>query len=246
MSWYDNYQKRLRRYGYNVGNVYKNSTENFVNNVFDSSPTYRRAGVISRKYPDMSQIDIRVIGVQRLGTLREVLFRPNESIEMGSYLLFDDEKWIVFDEYGTGISPKVMVAKCNRHIRWEDKTGKLHEHMCVVSATDLGSKAKQGKSEIEWNKYDIKLPRNQLFVFVPLNESTDNIKHNMRFIFGKRVYEVVGIDAITSVTMENFGIIQLTVKLDTTRENDNFDSGIAENLYGNEQHIDDDRGGRIW
>lgn len=244
MSYLDDYRNRLDRYGINVGDVYKNSTEQFVNEKFSSSPTFRVA-TVKNNADEESEIDIRVIGVERLGSLREILLRPQESIELGSYLRFDENDWIVFDEYGTGITNKSMVAKCNRLLKWKDAEGKLHEYMCVSSASDLGSKSKQGKSEIEWNKYDIKLPRNQLFVFVPRNIHTDKIILNQRFIFGNRAYEVVGIDDTSGVDMDGFGVIQLTIRLHTARDGDDFITKVAENLYGNDSEVDKG-GGRLW
>lgn len=246
------HRNKLLRHGYDVGNVYKNNTEYFVSENFSSSPTFKNALLSSRKYPNKTNIHIRSIGVERLGSLREVLFLPDESVELGAYLNFDEADWIVFDEYGTGISPKVMVAKCNRVLKWLDKNGVSHNQLCVASSTDLGSKSKQGKSEIEWNKYDIKLPRNQLFIFTPLNDNTKEIKLNTRFIIGSRVYEVVGVDDTTSVSIDGFGIIQLTIRLTTTRENDDFDNGVAENLYGKDDENNfiendmNDGGDRLW
>jgi hypothetical protein len=230
----DKYKRRLGRNGNDVGEVYKNNTIAFIEATFHASPTFRVMGVNSNKFPEVTEMDARVVEVERLGSLREVILRPNEDLNIGSYVTFDNETWIVYDKYGsigTGNSVKLVVAKCNRIIRWRDADGKILEFDCVSSATDLGSKAKQSKNEIEWNKYDVRLPLGQLFVFVEANKDTTAIKLNDRFIFGRNVYEVTGIDDITNVEKDGHGVVQLTVKITTVRAEDDFENGIAYNGY---------------
>src|SRR5690606_14472305 len=130
------------------------------------------------------------------------------------------------------------------------------------SATDLGSKARQSKNDIEWNKYDVRLPAGQLFVSVEKNSITETIELNHRFIFGRNVYEVVGIDDITTTNDEGYGIIQFTVKITTKSSKDDFEKQIAHNDYqvntsesesnkallatSNTNEEEKDKRGRLW
>lgn len=255
---HDKYKRRLHRNGKDVGEVYNNNTVAFINATFHASPTFRVLEVDSLQHPTIKEIDARITEIERMGTLREVNFRPNEGLDMGAYVKFDEDTWIVYDKYGGvgSTSIKVLVAKCNRTIKWIDADNITHEFNCISSATDLGSKAKQSKNEIEWNKYDVRLPLGQLFVFVTLNKATDKINLNQRFIFGRNVYEVTGIDDVTAVNKEGFGVIQLTVKITTVREQDDFTTNIAQNLYGIDVptttmgiqtlKTEEDQGGKLW
>jgi hypothetical protein len=233
MSYFDRYKRRLSRNGNDVGEVYKNNTIAFIEATFHASPTFRVMEVVKYGNPTV-EMDARVVEIERLGTLREIILRPSDNLEVGTYVVFDGDTWLLFDKYGgTGAtSIKMLAIKCNRNIKWMGRDGDTvpKEYPCVASATDLGSKSKQSKNEIEWNKYDVKLPLGQLFVSMELNQDTKSINLNDRFVFGRNVYEVTGIDDITSVSKDGEGIIQLTVKI-TTHRNGDFIDGMAVNEY---------------
>lgn len=244
---FDKYKNRLQRNGENVGEALDNNTIAFRESTFHASPTFRVLEVDSIEKPHITEMDARVVEVERMGSLREVLFRPtSEGLNIGAYIKFDDETWLIFDQFG---KDKVLVEKCNRTLKWKDQSRVIHEFDCIASAMDLGSKAKQSRNEIEWNKYDVRLPLGQLFVFVELREETKQIKLLDRFIFGSKVYEVVGIDDTTTVSKSGYGILQLTVKVTTIKEEDDFENRIAFNTYEDESTTDpvqDDDGGVIW
>ncbi|AKQ08530.1 putative structural protein [Bacillus phage PBC2] len=252
MSHIDKYRRRLNRSGKDVGEVYKNNTIAFIEATFHKSPTFRVLEVISTEFPDIKTMDSRVVEVERMGTLREVIFRPNQSLGVGTYVKFDGDTWLLFDKYGgTGsTSVKMLAQKCNRSLKWKDESGVFHEFECVAGATDLGSKAKQSKNDIYWNKYDVRLPIGQLFVFVELNDTTKHIRLNQRFIFGGNVYEVIGIDDTTAISRNGFGLMQFTIRLTTKQEKDDFDAGIAFNDYKEKDSIFeppvDNDGGDPW
>ena len=266
MDYYEKYIKRLKSIGNNVGEAYHNNTINFIEKTFNASSTYRVMDIESNnpKYSHIKKMDGRVVEVERLGTLREIILRPTKNLEIGMYAKIDDEWFLLIDKYGgTGSTAiKMLAIKINQQLRWYDEDGVLREFKCVASATDLGSKARQSKNEIEWNKYDVRLPVGQLFVSVEKNEYTEKIGLNHRFIFGRNVYEVTGIDDITTTNNEGYGIIQFTVKITTKSSKDDFEKQIAHNDYqvntsesesngislatsdANEE--EKDKGGRLW
>lgn len=244
------YIRRLSRNGNDVGEVYKNNTIAFIEATFQASPTFRVMEVKSTQFPEITEMDARVVEVERLGNLREVVLRPSDSLEIGTYVKFDGETWLVYDKYGSEgeTSIKLLVAKCNRTIRWKDKSGQTKDIDCIASSMDLGSKAKQGRNEIEWNKFDVRLPLGQLFVFIELNPDTKEIGLNDRFIFGRNVYEVTGIDDTTMVSKDGYGVIQLTISITTKQEKDDFENRIAFNKYTVEETSTEtgENGGRLW
>lgn len=251
-DYFKRYQRRIQANGNDVGEAYTNNTIAFTEATFHVAPTYREMEVYRYGHP-MTHMDARVVEIERLGSLREIILRPNQSLEAGTYVRFDGDTWLLYDKYGgTGsMSIKLLAIRCNRQFRWKDVNGTIKNYDCVAGATDLGSKAKQSKNEIEWNKYDVRLPLGQLFVTTELNPDTQTIALNDRFIFGRNVYEVTGIDDITGIDENGYGIIQFTVKIDTQRDNDNFELGIAENIYKTNQKVeadnkDENDEGMVW
>lgn len=253
----DKYRRRLNRNGNNIGEAYTNNTIAFIESTFHASPTFRVLEVNSAEFPEILEMDARVVEVERMGSLREVIFRPHQGLNIGAYVKFDKESWLIVDKWGSeeSLSLKALVQRCNRTIRWKDKNGLLLESDCIASATPIGSKSNQGRNDIEWNKYDVRLPIGQLFVFVEKNNLTSQIKMNQRFIFGSNVYEVFGIDDNTLVDKNGFGIIQLTIKITTKQDGDDFVNRIALNKYAEDgtstatittEKEDENKGGMIW
>jgi len=246
-DYIDKARRRLGRGGKDVGEILTNGTNIFINDNFHISPTFQVLGVNSTEFPDIKSIDSRVLQIERMGALREVLFRPYEGLNVGAYILFDGYTWLLTDIWGSkNARQKALMQKCNRKLRWaiDDQwtmldgnnntvidDSKILEVMCVASQSPLGSKSNQGKLEIEWNKYDVMLPMGQLYVFVERNSITKNIKLNQRFIFGGNAYQVVGVDDTTMVDENGFGIMQFTTKVTTKQELDDFENGIAYNEY---------------
>ena len=236
-NYFDKYKRRVTRNGQDVGESLTNNTIAFIESTFTASPTYRRMKVFRTNLEtnelETFEMDARVVEIERLGTLREILLRPTENLEVGTYVEFDGFTWLLYDKYGgTGSTTvKLTAIKCNRVAKWIGRDGELKRYQCVASATDIGSKAKQSKNEIEWNKFDVRLPLGQLFMSLEYNEDSKAIRLNDRFIFGRNVYEVTGIDDITNIDENGFGVIQFTIAITTARDNDDFKRGIAENIY---------------
>ncbi len=250
----DKMRRRMAHKDNNEGESLKNNSVVFAQKNFHKSPSYRRMAVNSIKYPTLTEIDARVMSIERMGDIREILFRPHEGVEVGAYLTFDGDTWLVYDMYGSIDSgkSKVIVERCTEKLRWKDANDVSHEVYCVASATQLGSKSNQGKNALEWNKYDVRLPLGQIFVFVQRNELTEQLTMSQRFIFGSNAYEITGFDDVTSTGADGLGFIQITVAITTKRDEDDFENKIAYNkLDVNtdnplDEQSEEDKGGRIW
>jgi hypothetical protein len=81
MGEFDTFRNRVGRNGINEGDAYNNNTIAFIEATFHASPTFRLLGVKSTEKPTISEMDARVVEVERMGTLREVLFRPTAKLE---------------------------------------------------------------------------------------------------------------------------------------------------------------------
>ena len=254
VNYIDRYKKRVSRSGNNTGEAYANNTIAFIDSSFDASPTFHVLKVNSTEFPDVKEIDARVIDVERMGSLREILFRPKQYLNVGSYVEFDGKTWIISDMWGDkNFLARALVQRCNDKLRiplsenWKDANdllddSKIYETYCISSQSPLGSKATQGRHDIGFNQYDVMLPQGQLFIYVEKNEMTETVKLNDRFIFGSNVYEVYGIDDVSLVNENGYGILQLTVKLTTKQEKDDFKNLIAFNKIEQESN----QGGSIW
>ncbi|WP_336682914.1 hypothetical protein [Enterococcus casseliflavus] len=237
---YERFKRIANLRGSNTGESMSNHSIRVINDRFTDSPSYRKAQVVSRQYQDIKEIDCRVTSVDRLGTLRDVIFRPNEGLENGTYLLFDKSIWIIYDTYLNTISPKATVQQCNEILKFRASDDEIKEYYAFVGASDLGSKAKQSRAEIKYNKYDMREPTAQSFVYVESNEYTNELDVNSRLMIGNRAYLVVGKDdmTLTQPLLQNdtntnffkFGILILSLKLDTTKAQDDIENGVAQDL----------------
>lgn len=226
-SYIEKYRKRVNQEGDNLGSSYTSRTHGYINRKFKESPQYRRITVDSAEFPDIEEMDVHITSIERMGGIKNVIFRPNETLGLGSYLTFDEGIWIIYDLFKNTVATKAIAQECNTFLKWKDTQGILHSYPCYSGASDLGSKAKQSRSEIGWNKYDVRLPEGQLFCYVELNDDTKMIDIEQRLLFGDRAYKVVGYDATTLTNMEGHGVVYFTLALTTIQDDDDFVNGIA-------------------
>ena len=266
-SYFENYKKRLKRSGSDTGDVYANNTIAFIDSTFHALPTFKVVKVKSSESPNITEIDTRIVEVERMGSLREVLFRPKQKLGIGSYIEFDGSWWIVSDLWGDkDFTSRALIQRCNHDLKWaisddwKDENGvidnnKLVSLPCLATQSPIGSKATQGKLDIQYNRYDVMLPTGQVFVYAERNEQTINIRLNQRFIFGKTVYEIYGIDDTSLTGSNGYGIIQFLAKITTIKDEDDFNNKVAINNVNDidinidtaeEEIEEEDKGGRIW
>lgn len=232
-NYLDRFKNRVSRNGDNVGDTYANNTISFIEATFSDTPTFRKPEVISYEFPDIKEIDVRAVEVEVMGTLRQLLFRPFQGLNLGTYLKFDGFTWLLIDQWGDRTKYKytAYVERCNNFLKWKDKDGNIQEIDCIASQSPLGSKAFRGKEDIQFNKYDVSLQIGQLYCYAEKNPLTETIFVNQRFILGNTVYEVYGFDDVSVVNQQGYGIIQMILKISTKQSNDDFVKGIAYNSY---------------
>lgn len=255
-DYINKYKNRLGRNGNNNGDVFMQNTISFIESTFADSPTYRLVQVDSSQFTDIKQMDVRVEFVETMGTLKDLLFKPYEGLNIGTYVNFDNDTWLLFDQWGDRNQYKyrARVTKCNRQLKWIDKDGVTQSIWCNASQTPLGAKSRQDRDNINYNTFDVDMPSGRLYVFAEKNTLTETVHMNQRFVFGNRVYEVVGVDDMTYVDKDGYGVMQFQFALTTIRDGDDFTNGIALNEYDTtiqpEQKIVDPNnqgnGGRIW
>lgn len=231
------YTERAEKNGRSLKERYESDTRQFILDSFEDSPTYRDITVY-KKDELLGNRGVRINMIERMGSIRSILLKPGENLEIGNMAIFEDRGWLLYDKFGHHESGVKMTAiKANYNLKWidEDSGSKVPiMKRCYTSSSDIGSKSKQSRANIEYNKYDVKLPYGQLYVFIETTDATRKINLNYRFIINGIVYEVIGLDNTSHTeneldSGESYGIIQFTLRRTTIHPNDNFIDSIAYN-----------------
>lgn len=228
------YAERVAVRGGSLRKRYELDTENFIEANFADSPTFREIEVYEKNL-NLGFFPVRVNMIERMGNIRNILLPPHVDLNVGNMAEFENRRWLIFDKYGFKEDHvKLTAMRTNYNLVWRDEKGIEKSIRCYASSSDIGSKSKQSRANIEYNKYDVRLPFGQLYVFVETRDETEKIDLNFRFIINNIPYEVIGIDNTTHVE-DGYGIIHFTVKRVTRHPKDDFDLGIAYNDYTDEQ-----------
>lgn len=230
VSVFEEYSERVSSYATNIRERYELDTKSFILDNFDDSPTYREIEVYEQE-ESIGTYGVRVNMIERMGNIRSILLKPDKDLNVGNMTSFEGRDWLIFDKFGhVSSGVKVTAMRTNYLLKWIDRDGVLNIKRCYASSSDIGSKSKQSRANIEYNKYDVKLAYGQLYIFIEVTENTRRINLNHRFIINDIVYEVIGVDNTTHVE-DGYGIIQYTVKRITRNPKDDFEFGIAHNNY---------------
>lgn len=206
MTYFDKYKKRLQAYGANESDASINANVDLINTVFTKNPSYKSATI------NGINEDIHfLIGDNSLKG--EVVFRPLKTYGVGTEIVIDSNTWLALDAFPHKLYPKVDVGLCNGSLKW-DLSGTIVSQPCHVQTYQYTLEYNQG----------ISLPVGEIVIFVQSNMNTQQIKHSQRFVLGKQVYEVTGIDDLYRP-----GILRMSAKLDLTMDTDDFNNNIADN-----------------
>jgi hypothetical protein len=165
----DEFQALLDDQFYNATDVFTIQEEtNFGSNVFYN-------------------VDVRITGAilsttgMRLGDdFKNLIFKdishPNS---LGYKYYFDSNYWIVvFTENIKNLAASCMVRRCNDLLRWVDTHGVYYEEPCAIDY-------KINRPRDSVGTVNPVLPQGFLDVFCQLNDRTELIKGNQRFLFGR-------------------------------------------------------------
>lgn len=163
-------------------------------------------------------------------------------VELGKYFIFDDNTWLVVNtELVKNLTGTCTVRRCNNTLRWIDEsTGIYYEEPCAIEylVKEPRDYVTQGSPFIT--------PGGFLHIQTQLNERTNLIRENQRFLFGNRShwtgYKVIGTginDFINTETYdtESSKILTLDVIANFVNyELDDVINGIAD-VYTNDYNI---------
>lgn len=165
---------------------------------------------------------------------KNILFKEyNHSIYLGRYYKFDNNYWLTINvDKIKSLTSTASVRRCNNLLRWLDENGGYHEIPCVLDNKILENRnySTAGSSLV--------LPSGVLECITQLNNETNIIRPNQRFLFGNAdnwtAYKVQGggvnnYNNIQTTDNDTGGLLKLTLVVDFVNpETDNVSLGIAE------------------
>ena len=251
MDYLKLYRERMSANGSSVGDSFRKNTHYFQQTKFTEATTYRRARIYTNvgtnKMTSVEE-DIRVIEIDRQGSLRNILFRPLVDYEVGCMIEFNNSQWLAYDKFGSNIdSIKLRVSRINDTLKWKSKDGVIQEIPSVTSTSYLGSGSKANDAGLSYNVFDVRTPVGKILISVELNEVTETLKLGQRFICGKGVYELEHIDDISTVDSNYHGVLQLSLKTVIIHPKDDFETGVAYNsIWEDKEEVEKPEEGSGW
>lgn len=212
MSYFDTYKKKLGISGNTQSEAYVKSTHQLINDSFADSPTYKKIYIGSNIY------DVRIVEGEKKDE-KKLLFRPDTIVTKGEYAVVDTDRWLLLSFDNNSITPKSVIKIADRTLKWKDANGIVIEEPCVLESTQY--------EEMRDGVYFF-TPKGNIIVHTQLNNRTESLIENQRFIFGSSVFKIGGIDDFANVYLDKG---YLTIYLEKTEklQGDNFVTGVADN-----------------
>lgn len=229
MSFSDAYRKRVSIDGSNHSDSFSNSTKILINDSFEDSPTFSRILIGDKEY------DVRITDERKIDE-KKLLFRPDTlDIQVGHYAVINDNKWLLLNFDPDRITPKSIIKKADRFLKWKDNNGNMIEEPCVVESV-LYEEMRDGMYFFS--------PKGNLRIFLQYNQTTKHILNQMRFLFGTDAYSVGGIDNFSNVYNDK-GYMIINLEKSKILPKDDFVTGIADNyeVYANNNPQGNNSGG---
>ena len=123
---------------------------------------------------------------------KRLLCYPDETINIGNIVEFDNSKWICTETDTTSqINDVGLITRCNNTLKYYDQNSVLYQIPCIIS--------KSLNLNTEENKY-IETVDNSLFLIVSNTLITQQIKVNDIYNLGKYNYQISSVpDDISSI-----------------------------------------------
>lgn len=216
MSFSDVYRKTLLNKGGSVLASDIMHSKNTTNRTFTNDYTYKK-GQLQKLNMEIVDIDTRRVSKDKNTYDKDIYFRPDTIIDVGSYLIYDDGVYLVDGFNKDYINPKCMATECNQLLSFSFTKNPIY---CIAEGESYGVKITGGT---EFNaQVDTKVK-----VTVQDNEETRKLKPDHRFIFNHSEY---GIYKIGDITVYKSGLLTLTCQKDQYQKGyDDLENNIAYN-----------------
>lgn len=228
----------------NPSDIYAEEYQAFVNDSFDiATNVYKVDKEISLGSNTYDSISVRInhaidseTGIKLGDDFKVFIFKDsNQSVNLGQKFYFDGNYWLTVnaDNY-KGLTSSVVVRRCNNMLRWVTDSGSYLSDDCIIDYTIATPDNK--------NRSDPIVGEGTIKVYAQLNERTNLIKENQRFLFGREgawsAYRVYGggilhfLNNNTRVDTSAQLLLLALGKSFVNDENDDVVNGIADyNIY---------------
>jgi len=186
-------------------------------------------------------IDARITSVINVSTgtklsddFKQIILDPLETFipKMGTLFFFDQCFWLcTFTDNIKSVLTNIIVRRCNEQLRWIDENGAIQSEYCCVDYELTGVRDLVRQD-------DPILPQGYISIYSQLNERTELIRPNQRFLFGRpknRVcWRVFGNGIQSSQNLETLDdtsgrLLTLTVGgYEYNEQLDNLELGVAD------------------
>lgn len=203
----DIYKKRLKKANQSDALLYNSIKQ--VNNSFDNSPNFYNITINGLDY------DVHINSLK--GEKKELLLRPDTTLQKGSIADIHGENWIVTEFKPNKIYPKAVIDFCNQSLKWK-RDDVTFEYPCFVSKSK-NYRFKETNTYMDMSEADIE-------VYTQYNSDTDYIHESQRFLFNGKSFEVVGVDNFSQVYKDD-GILIISLQRASSSELDDGSTNTA-------------------
>ena len=182
MTWWTDYQARR---GQDRKTLFTDNMKNLVSTEFENSTSYELVKIsdVDRKTRIVEESSI----IKNPNRKRLLCF-PDETINIGEIVEFDDSNWICVNNDTTSqISDVGIIEKCNNTLQFYDSSSTLHQIPCIISKGSISLDEQKIISTLD----------SEIAIQISNTSITRQIPMNYVFKIGMRNYSVVNIDDIT-------------------------------------------------
>jgi len=167
------------------------------------------------------------------GDFKHIMFQDlTHSTGIGFKYYFSDNYWVTINtQRADNLTATATIRRCNATLRWMGETGILYSEPCAIDYEVARPRDEVG------SKYPV-TPQGYIDVYAQLNDNTNLIKGNQRFLFGtptnRIAYKVFGNGVRNFLNEEteddeSSALVRLTMGGDFADENtDDIANGIAD------------------
>lgn len=222
MSFSDVYKKTLLNRGGSILNADVMHSKNTTNRSFVNDYTYKK-GRLQKPNMEVIDIDTRRVSKDKNTYDKDIYFRPDTMVDVGSYLIYDDGIYLVDGFNKDYINPKGVATECGQELYFPDLS--LDVIPCTATNSGYGVKLNNTTEFTIGSMSNIKIK-------VQSNEITRKIKPNRRFIFNHSEH---GIYEIKDIEVYNTGILLFTCDKSLYRpQYDDLENNVADSTHGSE------------
>lgn len=222
MSFSDVYRKTLLNRGGSILNADVMHSKNTTNRCFANDYAYKK-GRLQKPNMEVIDIDTRRVSKDKNTYDKDIYFRPDTMVDVGSYLIYDDGIYLVDGFNKDYINPKGVATECGQELYFPDLS--LDVIPCTATNSGYGVKLNNTTEFTIGSMSNIKIK-------VQSNEITRKIKPNRRFIFNHSEH---GIYEIKDIEVYNTGILLFTCDKSLYRpQYDDLENNVADSTHSSE------------